>query len=102
MKFNIEELKKSHPSIDDMINLRETVWINRRKLPEAEAETTTSFTMEDIFDARDRLERFAPYLAKVFPETGESHGIIESELREIPHMKNLLEKEYSAKIPGRR
>ena len=101
MKFNIEELKKSHPSIDDMINLRETVWINRRKLPEAEAETTTSFTMEDIFDARDRLERFAPYLAKVFPETGESHGIIESELREIPHMKNLLEKEYSVKIPGR-
>ena len=49
MKFNIEELKKSHPSIDDMINLRETVWINRRKLPEAEAETTTSFSAPKVF-----------------------------------------------------
>ena len=42
MKFNIEELKKSHPSIDDMINLRETVWINRRKLPEAPAPPANS------------------------------------------------------------
>ena len=48
--------------------------------------------MEDICEAQERLKRFAPYIAKAFPETEPSGGIIESELNEIPGMKKELEK----------
>ncbi|VTP61834.1 D-serine dehydratase [Leclercia adecarboxylata] len=51
-------------------------------------------------DARARLNRFAPYLAKAFPETAATNGIIESELVAIPAMHRRLEKESGAPLPG--
>ena len=44
------------------------------------------FSLEEIQDAQLRLERFAPYLANVFPETRAQNGLIESPLKEIPYM----------------
>ncbi|NLD19009.1 MAG: D-serine ammonia-lyase [Clostridiales bacterium] len=42
----------------------------------------------DIDEAEARLLRFAPFIEKMFPEVKD--GIIESELREIPNMKEVL------------
>ena len=56
---------------------------------------------EQIQDAARRLERFAPYLAEVFPETAACNGIIESELREIKAMRQELNQEWGAGIAGR-
>ena len=56
---------------------------------------------EQIKDASDRLKRFAPYLKTVFPELEKTDGIIESELREIGHMKEFLNLEYHAGIEGK-
>ena len=42
--------------------------------------------MEDIDDAEARLERFAPYIKKQFPETEKDGGLIESPFVEIPKM----------------
>ena len=56
---------------------------------------------EDVKDAEERLKRFAPYIAKVFPETKETGGIIESPLVKIPSMKQSLEKSYEQPILGR-
>lgn len=38
------------------------------------------FVAQDIAQASARLQRFAPYLAQVFPETAANHGLIESPL----------------------
>ncbi|MGW9018544.1 D-serine ammonia-lyase, partial [Priestia megaterium] len=54
--------------------------------------------IEDVRDAEERLKRFAPYIATVFPETKESNGIIESPLIRIPNMKKQLEQEYKQTI----
>ena len=54
----------------------------------------------DIKAASDRLKRFAPYLAKVFPETAATNGIIESDVVSIPKMKAKLEQEYDTIIQG--
>ncbi|OSX88176.1 D-serine dehydratase [Bacillus mycoides] len=55
---------------------------------------------EHVKDAEERLKRFAPYIAKVFPETKETGGIIESPLVKIPSMKQSLEKSYGQPILG--
>ncbi|KAB1660775.1 D-serine ammonia-lyase [Pseudoclavibacter sp. CFCC 13796] len=44
----------------------------------------------DIADATERLRRFAPYLALVFPETGRTLGIIESSLAAVPSLQQRL------------
>ena len=54
-------------------------------------------TDADIEDAAARLERFASYIARRFPETRESGGIIESPLREIPGMLRAMD----CGLPGR-
>ena len=58
-------------------------------------------TDEDIADAARRLDRFAPYIRKCFPETEEDKGLIESPLAEIGAMQKAIEKEYGCEIPGR-
>lgn len=53
----------------------------------------------DIADAEARLHRFAPFIAKAFPETID--GIIESGLIGIPGMKKKLSEESGIDIKGR-
>lgn len=98
-----EELQKyidTIPAVRDVSQLKETFWINENKIPNAEKEITM-LRPEQIEDARKRLERFAPYLEEVFPELKETHGIIESQLREISGMKDFLNTAYGAGIEGR-
>lgn len=44
----------------------------------------------DITDATERLRRFAPYIAQVFPETERTLGIIESPLAAVPSLQQRL------------
>ena len=57
-------------------------------------------TKQDMEDAAQLWERFAPFLASEFPETSVSGGIIESPLRKIDNMKNILNDKYDANING--
>lgn len=52
-------------------------------------------SLQDVYEAEARLCRFAPLLAELFDEAAELHGIIESELLEIPVLKEQL-------LPGAR
>lgn len=88
------------PAVKDAASGVETFWLNDRKCPES-MQGEKAVTKEQIEDAKKRLERFAPYLAKVFPETAKTHGIIESELREIGAMKHELNEKWQAQIEGR-
>ena len=99
MKAQIAELVKSVPALADAAALRETLWLNGKQRPFSAVEKAVP--LEQIEDARARLERFAPYIAKVFPETRETRGIIESELAETCAMKAFLNQRYDAKIQGR-
>ena len=95
-----EEWERECPAVKDMLNLRETVWINPDRIPCGEAVKSCSLTMEDVLDASRRLERFAPYFEKAFPETAATHGIIESPLKRIPEMKKALEAWGQTEISG--
>ena len=90
----------SYPVVSDICQLKETAWINPDKLPFAQAVENCPLGLADIEDAAARLERFAPYLATVFPETAETQGIIESQVRPIPRMQKVLEETYGTPING--
>lgn len=71
--------------MDEIKAGKEVYWENPYKLPFEEAPFPISD--EQIRDAEERLLRFAPFIEKVFPETAERKGIIESELVAIPEMQ---------------
>ena len=98
---SVADWMRTCPVVSDICELKETAWIDPDKLPFEEARDACKLTMADIEDAAARLERFAPYLRTVFPETAESGGIIESAVRPIPRMQQVLEADAGVSIPGR-
>lgn len=93
IKMKTEELKQEHPIIAEMALAHEVTWINPMLAPAAEALEGLSVSAEDIRDAKARLERFAPFIREVFPETAERDGLIESPLKEISSMKEAMNRE---------
>ena len=100
MKELMKEYMEKIPEVADATAGRETFWLNQERCPESRQENGT-VSPAQIEDARRRLERFAPYIAEVFPETREAGGMIESELREIAGMKECLNNTWQAGILGR-
>jgi D-serine dehydratase len=84
----ITTLTAQFPLVEDLIALKETTWLNPRTTTLAEGLPYVGLTKADVDDAHARLNRFAPYLAKAFPETAATGGIIESELVAIPAMQS--------------
>ncbi|BBH45580.1 D-serine ammonia-lyase [Pseudomonas sp. KU43P] len=80
----------SHPLIEDLVALRETQWFNPAIAPAAQALGDVGLSAADVHAASARLQRFAPYLATVFPDTAASAGIIESPLRPLAKLQRTL------------
>ncbi|MFT5706232.1 MAG: D-serine dehydratase [Oceanospirillaceae bacterium] len=79
---------KSHPLLVPMSQKEEVFWFNSHYQSMQDVELTLA--LSDIEDANARLLRFAPYFMKVFPETQQNKGIIESPLVTIKHLQQQL------------
>ncbi len=101
--MNAQKYIESDPVIKRIAEKEETTWINPYLLPFADTDAVCQLVVsdEDIEDARKRLDRFASFIRKCFPETEETNGLIESPLEEIPSMQKKLEETYQCQIPGR-
>jgi D-serine dehydratase len=86
----IDEWMAENNTIREIALLRETFWSNPLLQKADEAAKNCDFTLNDTLDAGARLQRFAPLIARAFPETCISDGIIESPLRRIPNMEQWL------------
>ncbi|MBE6384676.1 MAG: D-serine ammonia-lyase [Lentisphaerae bacterium] len=62
------------------------VWLN----PDYGKSAVLPYSLQDVYDAEARLARFAPLLAELFDEAAVQHGIIESELLDIPRLSEKL------------
>ncbi len=98
---SVEQWKESHPLIEDLVALKETAWFNPAVRPANEALSDAGLTREDVEDAGARLARFAPYIARVFPQTQGAAGIIESPVRPVPRFHEALRERYGCALPGR-
>ncbi|MFJ5455730.1 D-serine ammonia-lyase [Pectobacterium sp. CHL-2024] len=94
----LNEKLLSVPVVSDLIALRETIWFNDKVTTAEKGLLRTGLTREDAEDAEARLRRFAPLLARAFPETAETGGIIESDMVPVPAMQTMLEQ--SAPVTG--
>ena len=92
--IDINKLTSNFPLVRDL------VWFNPKVTTTDQGLPYVGLTQDDVIDAQARLQRFAPYLAKAFPETAVTQGIIESEVVDIPKMKVALEKRYNTSISG--
>ena len=95
--MNLESLITDYPQIQDLITAKPTFWRN----PDYNQTADLPFSKADILDATTRLERFAPYLAKIFPETAATNGIIESPLIPLKDMHESWEHQTQQKLAGR-
>lgn len=96
----IDQLKQQFPLIETLQAYQETFWFTPHCYPLKEALEKVGLTAEDVSEAEARLERFAPYLAKVFPETQAQHGKIESKIVEIAHMQQALSSTEQVQLSG--
>ncbi len=96
----IEKLKEGYPLLNKLIATEEVFWVNPNMEKYETAIKDSPLNEENVKDAEERLKRFASYIAKVFPETKDTGGIIESPLVKIPSMKQSLEKNYEQPILG--
>ncbi len=97
----ITEWIGEYPLLKEMIDLKEVLWINSNYSDFEEGMKNVTLSDADVLDAEERLNRFAPYIAKVFPETKEDNGIIESPIVEINNMKANLEKMCGEDLQGK-
>mgnify|MGYP000509023581 FL=1 len=100
--MDAEKYIAQDPVIREVSEKKETVWVNPRYLPFDMTNAVCSLVVSDamIDDAADRLQRFAPFIERCFPETEVTHGLIESPLKAIPDMQKALEKDFACTIPG--
>lgn len=86
--------------IESLKNEEEILWLNPglKKAEEAMKESTYNF--KDIQEVEERFQRFAPFIQKVYPETKDKKGILESEITTIEGMAKWLEIQYGVKLPG--
>lgn len=89
-----------YPQLKDIVQLKPTVWLNPHQTSIEEETSELPLNKQDIEDAASLWRRFAPFFEKEFPETRDLHGIIESPLTKIDHMKDKLNKIQSSSLEG--
>ncbi|MDM0119450.1 D-serine ammonia-lyase [Variovorax arabinosiphilus] len=84
------EWRNAIPLIDDLVALKELSWFNPGIAPTAQALADVGLDASDVAAASARLQRFAPWIARVFPETQPAGGLIESGIVALPAMQAVL------------
>ncbi|BBH11007.1 D-serine ammonia-lyase [Chromobacterium haemolyticum] len=96
----VADWQASHPLLTPLMALQPLSWFNPARAPAAEALADVGLSRAEVEDADARLRRFAPYLARVFPDVAASGGIIESPLLPLPAMRAALWAEAGLEASG--
>ena len=99
--YTKEEIIKYNPELlEKVANLEPVLWVNPDRTEGEEAWSDIEFTLEDIQDAEDRFQRFAPLMVKLFGDIDgvkESDGVLESELKHLEKLEKLYKDEMGLK-----
>lgn len=98
---SIDDWFAAVPVLQDLVAYRPTCWCNPAAPDAPTPLARTGLSAADIEDARLRLVRFQPFIARTFPETAPARGILESPLLPIPAMQRSLAGRAGRALPGR-
>lgn len=98
-RSNLEEWVRDLPVVKELQSREEILWLNP-KYTDTGLTVGCDVSSQEIMDAVLRLNRFAPFIKKAFPDTADNGGIIESPLISIPAFKVQLEKSFNQTIKG--
>jgi D-serine dehydratase len=96
----IKQWKVEYPLLRSVIDTKEVFWTNPKFKDFQQAIKNIKINESDVKEAEERLNRFASYIAKVFPETEKTKGIIESPIVKISNMKSNIKEMYNTEILG--
>jgi len=97
---SVAGLRARFPLVGQLAALQPLSWFNPAIVPAAEALGDVGLDAADVAAASARLARFAPFLARAFPDTRASGGMIESPVPPVPAMQAALAERAGAAIPG--
>jgi len=100
MLFDPEILKQNFPLLNELCSLQPVTWFNSGYSRFNEGYPHVGLRAEQVADAAARLQRFAPWMMTVFPETRSSQGIIESAICPLTELKPVLDARYGYQLPG--
>ena len=89
-----------YPIFKSIMDTKEVFWVNPKFESFEKSIEKISLNKCDVQDAEERLTRFSPLISKLFPETKDSNGLIESPMYKIPKMQSSIENLFNTKIPG--
>lgn len=101
VKEKIREIIENDALLQKVAAGQAAVWVNPDKAGFEEAMKDSELSLKDVDDAEARLERFAPFIMKCFPETQDRKGLIESVLTPVPDMQKVLNEKYNAELSGK-
>jgi D-serine dehydratase len=81
------------PLIDELVALKELSWFNPGVASAEDALGDVGLCASDVAAASARLQRFSPWIARVFPETRAAGGLIESDIVALPALQAALFRE---------
>jgi D-serine dehydratase len=97
----LTEWLRMYPLLEKMISTEEVFWLNPNYTKFTNMVEKLPFDEGDMLEAEQRLKRFAPFIATVFPETKNLKGIIESPLIGIENMQEELAAMFKQSIQGK-
>lgn len=97
---SLAALRARFPLIERLAALQPLGWFNPAIAPAAVALADVGLDAADVAAASARLARFAPFLARAFPETQAAGGVIESPVVPLPAMQAALAARLGRAIPG--
>lgn len=108
MSVNAASPNSKHNAVPpEVLRLQPLVWENPRRRPALQALKSIELALVDVFEAQQRWRRFAPLLAKLFPETAGTAGHIDSELLDLdprlglaPKARILVKADHSLPVTG--
>ncbi|MGE9550258.1 D-serine ammonia-lyase [Erwinia amylovora] len=96
-----QQLKNTFPLVKTLCDLEPVTWINPKATSTEEGLPYVGLTAAQVEEAARRLQRFAPWLMKAFPETAEAQGMIESAIVPLPGLQKTLDARFGSQSGGR-
>lgn len=96
----LAQWQDSHPLLTPLIATQPLLWLNPQRQRWSAAKPLLPLDESDIHAAAERLQRFAPFIAKVFPDTAPAQGMIESPVQAVPMFQTALNTRYQSTLVG--